>query len=93
MSKYGIMSLDERDQQMIQTPWGKKRWRTIRLAFEQRDELLAACKEMLSQWEREARATPTALTGVPEAAELHRDSIMARRSARVAIAKAEGSQS
>jgi hypothetical protein len=32
------------DNEMIQTPWGKKRWSTIRQAFEQRDELLDALR-------------------------------------------------
>ena len=32
------------DNEMIQTPWGKKRWGTIRQAFEQRDELLEALR-------------------------------------------------
>ena len=35
-------TLEEEDNQLIETPWGKKRWRTIREAFEQRDELLEA---------------------------------------------------
>ena len=48
MSKYGKDEQDERDQQMIQTPWGKKRWRTIRLAFEQRDELLEALRMFIA---------------------------------------------
>jgi hypothetical protein len=34
------------DNEMIQTPWGKKRWGTIRQAFEQRDELLEALKSL-----------------------------------------------
>ena len=34
------------DNEMIQTPWGKKRWGTIRQAFEQRDELLGALNNL-----------------------------------------------
>jgi hypothetical protein len=34
------------DNEMIQTPWGKKRWGTIRQAFEQRDELLEALNNL-----------------------------------------------
>jgi len=37
--------MNTEDNEMIQTPWGKKRWGTIRQAFEQRDELLAALKK------------------------------------------------
>jgi len=35
-------TMNTEDNEMIQTPWGKKRWRTIREAFEQRDEMLQA---------------------------------------------------
>lgn len=34
--------MNTEDNEMIQTPWGKKRWGTIREAFEQRDEMLQA---------------------------------------------------
>ena len=36
--------MNAEDNEMIQTPWGKKRWGTIRQAFEQRDELLEALR-------------------------------------------------
>lgn len=34
------------DNLMIDTPYGKKRWRTIRLAFEQRDKMQSALEEI-----------------------------------------------
>ena len=37
------------DNEMIQTPWGKKRWGTIRQAFEQRDELLDALRDVVEE--------------------------------------------
>jgi hypothetical protein len=38
--------MNTEDNEMIQTPWGKKRWGTIRQAFEQRDELLEALNNL-----------------------------------------------
>jgi hypothetical protein len=38
--------MNTEDNEMIQTPWGKKRWGTIRQAFEQRDELLGALNNL-----------------------------------------------
>jgi hypothetical protein len=39
------------DNEMIQTPWGKKRWGTIRQAFEQRDELIEALNKLLDEFQ------------------------------------------
>ena len=38
--------MNKEDNEMIETPWGKKRWGTIRQAFEQRDELLEALNNL-----------------------------------------------
>ena len=38
--------MNTEDNEMIQTPWGKKRWGTIRQAFEQRDELIEALNNL-----------------------------------------------
>ena len=38
--------MNKEDNEMIQTPWGKKRWGTIRQAFEQRDELIEALNNL-----------------------------------------------
>jgi|688.fasta_scaffold916061_2 hypothetical protein len=41
--------MNTEDNEMIQTPWGKKRWSTIRQAFEQREELLAALRDVAEE--------------------------------------------
>jgi hypothetical protein len=38
--------MNKEDNEMIETPWGKKRWGTIRQAFEQRDELIEALNNL-----------------------------------------------
>ena len=38
----------EEDDQLITTPWGNKRWRSIRQSFEQRDRLLKCLKALVA---------------------------------------------
>lgn len=56
--------MNKEDNEMIQTPWGKKRWSTIREAFEQRDEMLNALRR-LSLASSEANALQHAGLDVP----------------------------
>ncbi len=68
--------MNTEDNEMIQTPWGKKRWGTIRQAFEQRDELLEALRDVTEELKHAAHIV-----------NLDEDAI---GRAKAAIAKAEG---
>jgi hypothetical protein len=77
--------MNTEDNEMIQTPWGKKRWSTIRQAFEQRDELLDAVSDILGQLE----AVGLLIDG-EDCGQWHGAEGLSFAKAREAIAKAAG---
>lgn len=76
------MSGTSRDNEMISTPWGQKRWKTIRYAFENQSALLDAAIGLMGELGR------TGLADIPG------DTMADLRNRcdemRAAIAKAEG---
>ncbi len=52
-------------------------------------DLLQACRDLLTAWETEQQAIPSALAGHPRAQELHADGVRIRAQARAAIAAAK----